>query len=160
MTTETKIPEGEAEDTALAPRPVRGDVISAYESMLSTVPDAGDQGIEGILEQIASATSAQELDDPWRAGGMAKYTDTELVVTGIRKMESDYGSGLAYFLVVDAAERETGERVTFTTGSLSVVAQLVKAWSLDAFPLAVIPRLSKRPTKDGFYPQHLEIVAK
>jgi hypothetical protein len=158
MTTDQLPTEGATESTALEPRPIRGDIITAYEAMLAEVPDAGNEGIEGILEQIATATSATELDEPWRAGGLGKFVDTPLVVTGIRKMPSDFGSGLAFFLVVDGAVRATGEKVAVTTGSVSVVAQLVKAWSLGAFPMAVIPRLSKRPTKDGYYPQHLEIV--
>jgi hypothetical protein len=158
MTTEQQEIEAPAGSDLPVPRPIRGDVITAYEAMLAEVPDAGNEGIEGILEQIATATSAQELDEPWRAGGLGKYVDVPLVVTGIRKMPSDFGSGLAFFLVVDGAVRATGEKVAVTTGSVSVVAQLVKAWSLNAFPLLVVPRLAKRPTKDGYYPQHLEIV--
>jgi hypothetical protein len=152
--------EAPAEDTATtAPVPVRqveGQVVDYYESILESVPDAGGDGIEGILEQIAAAQDATGLDDPWRAGGLAKYLDKPLVIQSISKMPSDFGSGLSYFLVVDGAERATGEKVTVTTGSLSVVAQLLKAWQLDLFPVLVIPRASKRPTKDGYYPQHLE----
>lgn len=154
-TPEVDAPEA---STAIVPQPISGDVITAYEAMLDTVPDAGDAGVENILEQIASATSAADLDEPWRAGGLGKYVDTPIVITGIRKMPSDFDGPIGFFLVVDGAIRATGEKLVATTGSLSVVAQLVKAWQLDSFPIVVVPRLAKRPTKEGFYPQHLEIV--
>lgn len=137
-------------------RQVEGQVIDYYESILDRVPDAGGEGIENILEAIAAAGDVAGIDAPWKAGGFGAYVDTPIVITGIRKMPSDFGSGLSYFLIADGAVRATGEKVTATTGSMSVVAQLLKVWELDAFPVLVIPRISKRPTKDGFYPQHLE----
>lgn len=146
------------QDRAIAPRAVHGDVIAAYEAMLSQVPDAGDQGIEAILEQIAQATTPGDLDAPWNAGGFGALAGIPIRVYGIRKMPSDFGSGLSFFLVVDGARLDSGEKITATTGSVSVVAQLVKAWSLDAFPWDVVPTLAKRPTKDGYYPMHLENV--
>lgn len=152
---------GEAATNGAVAVPVRqaeGDVIAFYERILEEVPDAGGDGIENILEQIAQAGDTSGLDEPWRAGGLGKYVDQAIVVQSIRKMPSDFGSGLSFFLVVDGAVRATGEKVTATTGSLSVVAQLLKAWQLGAFPVLVVPRLSKRPTKDGYYPQHLEFV--
>lgn len=152
--------EAEAQEAAstvpVPARAVEGEVVQFYEGILGGVPDAGQDGIEGILEQIAAASDTAGLDAPWRAGGLGAYIGTPLVITGIRKMPSDFGSGLSCFLVIDGAVRATGEKVTATTGSLSVVAQLLKAWQLDAFPVLVVPRASERPTKDGYYPQHLE----
>lgn len=161
MADATKAADAAEPETLPEPRAIQGDVIAAYESMIVDVPDAGGDGIEGILLAIATATSAAELDEPWRAGGLGRYVDEPIVVTGIRKMPSDFGAGgLAWFLIVDGAVRATGEKVAATTGSISVVAQLVKAHNLGLFPLTVIPRLSKRPTADGYFPQHLEVVAR
>jgi len=133
-------------------------VVEAYEGMIADVPEAGGDGFEAILEAIAAASSAAELDAPWRSAGLEGLANVPIVVSGIRKMPSDYPGGLPWFLVVDAAVRATGERITVTTGSVGVVAQLVKAWSLDAFPLTVVPRMAARPSRSGYYPMHLEIV--
>jgi hypothetical protein len=134
------------------------DLERQYSSMLATVPDATGGGLDNILEQIATATAADELDDPWESGSLRKLVDTPLVFTEIAKSPSDYTGGLAYFLIVRGAVRATGETFVATTGSVSIVAQLVKAWSLGAFPLAAIPRQAKRPTPDGYFPMHLEII--
>lgn len=158
MTTDAKAPDA-PESTAPVPvRQAEGDVIAYYERILDGIPDAGGAGIENILEQIAQAADTAGLDEPWRAGGLGKWVDQQIVIQSIRKMPSDFGSGLSFFLVVEGAVRATGEKVTATTGSLSVVAQLLKAWELGTFPVLVVPRLSKRPTKEGYYPQHLEFV--
>jgi hypothetical protein len=138
--------------------PIRGDVVEVYESMLAAVPDAGGDGMDGILAAIAAATDVSHLDAPWRSAGLEAFVNQPLVIMGIRKLPSSYQGGLAWFLVVDAGIPATGELVTITTGSVSVVAQLVKAHQLDSFPLRVMVRQSERPSAAGFYPQHLEIV--
>ncbi|MCL6626645.1 MAG: hypothetical protein K6T68_08695, partial [Alicyclobacillus shizuokensis] len=51
----------------------------------------------------------------------------------------------------------SGERLTVTTGSVSIVAQLARAVAIGALPLRCIPRVANKPTKQGYYPQHLEI---
>jgi len=140
-----------------APTPIRPEVVAAYEAMIVSVPDAGGDGFDGILEQIARADGLADLDAPWRSGGLEEYANVPLAILGIRKMPSDFPGGLPWFLVVDAATVDDGERVTFTTGAVGVVAQLVKAYQLGAFPLVVIPRQSARPTSSGYFPQHLEI---
>jgi hypothetical protein len=157
--TESKAPavRGEVVDPGEPGTPIRPEVVAAYESMIATVPEAGGDGFDGILAQIAGAADVAALDAPWRSGGLEEWANEPLAILGIRKMPSDYPGGLPWFLVVDAATVKDGERVTFTTGAVGVVAQLVKAWQLGAFPLVVIPRQSARPTASGYYPQHLEI---
>lgn len=143
--------------TGESPAVLSPHVVDAYEAMIESVPEAGGDGFESILEAIAMAQDARELDAPWRSNGLDELANVPLVVTGIRKMPSDYPGGLPWFLVIDGAVRATGERVTVTTGAVSVVAQLVKAHQLGAFPLVVIPRVSARPSRSGYYPVHLEV---
>lgn len=140
-----------------APLVLSVQVIDAYEAMIESVPEAGQDGFEGILEAIALAGDWRALDAPWRSSGMTELANQALVVTGIRKMPSDYPGGLPWFLVIDGANMATGERIAVTTGAVSVVAQLVKAHQLDLFPLVVIPRVADRPSKSGYYPVHLEV---
>lgn len=146
-----------AMEGAIVPRPVHGDVIEAYEAMIAQVPDAGGDGVEAILAQLAGITDPSKLDTPWRSGGLAEYAGRMVIVRGIRKMASDFDGPLPWFLIVDGQDVQTGEEIHLTTGATSVVAQLVRAFQLGAFPLAVIPRIAERPTKDGYYPMHLEV---
>jgi hypothetical protein len=133
-------------------------IAAMYDAMIATVPEAGGDGIDNILVQIAQAADVADLDAPWRSTGLVELRNIPIRVTAIRRIASDYAGGLPWFLVVDAAVRATGETVTFTTGAVSVVAQLVKAWSMGAMPLDVVPRVAERASKNGYYPQHLEVI--
>lgn len=145
------VPITDGEPAVLSPQ-----VIEAYESMIETVPDAGGGGFDSILRAIATATDAADLDAPWRSEGIKEFANARLRVLGIRKMPSDFEGGLAWFLIIDAAIVATGEVIAVTTGALSVVAQLVKAHQLGAFPCIVTPRVATRPSRNGYYPVHLE----
>lgn len=158
MTTTTEAQTDGRADDAIAPRPVNVDVITAYEHMIDRVPDAGAEGIESILAQVAAVTDPTALDAPWQAGGLAQYAGRSIIVRGIRKLPSDYPGPLPWFLIIDGQDPATGGEVHLTTGSVSVVAQLVKAYVSGWLPIAVIPRLAERPTKDGYYPMHLEVM--
>lgn len=136
---------------------LHSSTVQVYESMIEAVPDAGADGIEGILDALARATDVRDLDAPWRSAGLDAYLNVELTVTGIRKLPSDYAGGLSWFLIIDGATAD-GEVVSITTGATMVVAQLVRAFALGGLPVRVIPRQSERPSRNGYYPQHLEIL--
>lgn len=148
------IPVSDADPTVIRP-----DVVLAYEALIADVPVAGGAGLESMLLQIAAAQDARELDAPWRSSGLEEWANQPLVIRALRRMPSEFEGGLPFFLLVDAAVRATGETVTVTTGAVSVVAQLAKAWSLGAIPgLVVVPRIASRPSARGYYPMHLEVV--
>lgn len=159
MTTETEAPQGAPTDQADGQVSVRPDVVEAYMALAVGIPEAGGDGAEGILLQILQTEDAADLDAPWRADGLSAYLGHPLRIDGLRRMPSEYGGGLPFFLIVDAADLTTGERVTVTTGAVSVVAQLARAFSLGQVPgWRVVPRQSERPSSSGYYPQHLEVM--
>src|SRR5215472_6162415 len=118
-----------------------------FKAMLVGVPEPDDDAAARIVMQIMSAQSVSDLDKPWDVEGMRDHDGTMLTIHGITKMPSDYATGLGVYLVCDCSEPGIGERFVLTTGSVSIVAQLVKAHQLDAFPLEVVPRKAERPTK-------------
>lgn len=140
--------------------PLRRDIVDVYEGMIATIPDAGGDGLSGILAAIAQAEDVADLDAPWRSTGMEKLINKPIRIIGLRKMPSSFAGGLPFFLVIDAGIIATGEMVTITTGAVSVVAQLAKAWQLGRIPFDCIPRQSERPSAAGYYPQHLEVIAR
>jgi len=150
VSTETRTPE--ASSVQLTPQ-----AVAPFEATLAAVPDAGTQGYERILQAIADAQSVEDLDAPWRSQGMEAYLGRDLVIRSIQKMPSSYEGGIPWFLVVDAVDEETGQAVTFTTGAINVVAQLVQAFALGGFPLKVTPAESERESAAGGRPQHLVI---
>jgi hypothetical protein len=150
-------PEGAEIETPSGLATFTPEVQAAYEPMLMLVPEASGDGFESILMQIAAANDVSELDAPWRSDGLARFIDSPLRFDSIRRLPSDFESGIGWYLIAEAVDRSTGERVTLTTGALSVVAQLVRAWALGQFPVNATPRRAKNPTAAGFYPVHLQI---
>lgn len=155
--TETQAPTQDTAADDHAPALAR-DAVAPFESYMAAVPDAEGGGYESILAQIDQATDAHGLDAPWRTSGLSAYKDRQLRVTGLRKMPSEYEGGMPWFLVVDADELATGERVTFTTGAIGPVAQLVKAYALGLLPLVVVPKESERQTARGYTVWRLEVI--
>lgn len=130
----------------------------AFLMMLAEVPEPDDDAAARIVMEVLGAQSVEDLDKPWDVEGMRDYDGTMLQVQSITKMPSDYKTGLGCYLVCRCSQPELGEVFTLTTGSVSIVAQLVRAHTLNAFPLEVIPRQSEKPTKKGYRPMHLELV--
>lgn len=155
MSPNPSTPSAPAPEQPISGPVISGDALVQYESMLAGVPDVEAASYDRILEQLAAATSLEDLEAPWRARGGEQYLGQWLIIRGIRKMPSDFRGGLPWFLVVDAALADGGKAVTFTTGSVNVVAQLVKAHALDLFPVEAMLLQADKPTRDGYYPQRL-----
>lgn len=134
------------------------DLSAAYESMLARVPDAGGDVFDNILGAIAGADDASQLDAPWRSEGLEDYVGHRLEVRSIEKMPSGFSGGIPWYLIVRGVELDTGEAIVTTTSSISVVAQLAKAYALGAFPWKVTPVIPSRPSRAGYYPMHLEVI--
>lgn len=133
-------------------------VIQAYQSMLMAIPEVEEGSYAGILMQLASATNVYDLDAPFRSDSLATFKDQEIEVRSVRRSESEYEGGLGQFLIVDFVLLASGEKFTLSTGSVTTVAQIARAVSLGIMPFRCIPRVAAKPTKKGFYPQHLEIL--
>lgn len=126
--------------------------------MLEQVPEADDDAYVGIIRSIIEAKDVAGLDAPWTAKSLQEYVDKPIRVDAIRKMPSDFDEGLGLYLVLDCTISNDGEKATLTTGSVNIVVQLVRAFTLNALPLVCIPRLSKKPSRNGYRPMHLEMM--
>lgn len=147
-TTKSKAIEAEAISPALV----------AFANLAERVPWNATDGIDGILGQIMAAQTVEQLADAWGSQNTENVLDRPLTVTGISKSPSEVGKELGFFLVVEYIDKTTGAQGVFTTGSISVVAQLCKAYVEGWMPLDVLVRKADRPTADGFYPMHLELI--
>lgn len=134
------------------------DVWRNFQEMAAAIPTGGtDTALLNILSQLAAAATPEELAAPWETIGTEAILGRMLVVSDLKRMPSDFDGGLGLYLVVTAADTQTGEQVTFTTGATSVVAQLVKAHAAGWLPLKCELVESERATKAGYKPQHLRI---
>lgn len=115
-----------------------------------------DSAVQRIVEAIISARTVEELSDPWSGtNALGEYDGRVVRIHSIRRAPSAFAAGTGIFLVLDV-EDSSGEHHVVTTGAISVVVQLLKAYELDAFPLTCIPRVAARASARGYYPQHLD----
>lgn len=126
-------------------------------ALIAAIPDAPDDAEARIIESILNASSAQEIDAPWRSGSLVKYRDQTLTITELSKVPSDKDPVVGYFVVLRGTVRGTGEPFTASTSSHAILAQLVRIWLAEALPIDVIPRVAERPSRNGFHPMHLDL---
>lgn len=134
-------------------------LVQRFAAMVGMLPTAGDDdgGAERIVAAILNAASWEDLDAPWRARGGEAYKDVPQRIESVKTRPSEYGQGLGVYVVVEAVNLSNGEGITWTTGSISIVAQLVRAHCVGALPLFATLRVAERPSKSGNFPQHLEV---
>lgn len=137
--------------------PISEDLVRRFADMAAMLPAEEGSGSERIIEAILSAGSWEELSDPWESSNGTKLTGKLLKIDVPTRRPSTYAGGLGIFLVVPYTDTANGDAGVFTTSSTSIVAQLVRAYALGAFPVYAEVVVADRPTDRGFLPQHLKI---
>jgi len=132
-------------------------LVAQFAEMAMALPETESDGGAGIIEAILNAVDVKATNKIWDARDIESLSGVSLVIESASRSISDYKGGLGVFLVVQAVREDTGEPVTFTTGSLSVVAQIVKAWAGEELPLRCTPTPADRPAKSGYVPWHLTV---
>lgn len=152
MTGKTEVPAERAEsmDAALAVR-------ERFADMARIVPEAEGDGGMSIVEAVLEAADLSALDAAWNGRGSDTLVNIPMTINEIRRSTSDYADGLGVFLVVRAVRLDTGEPLTFTTGSVSIVAQLVKAHISGWLPFNAVIVKAAKPSSNGYFPLHLEV---
>lgn len=133
-------------------------VLRRFADMVATLPQDDGNGAESIVDQILNAESFEELDSPWSTTDTDGLIGRVITIRDVKARRSDFAEGLGFYVIASGNDYQSGDPITFTTGSVSVVAQLVRAYVIGALPLVCSLVKADRPTKDGYYPQHLAIV--
>lgn len=136
--------------------PVSPALIERFAQMATMIPSEDGQAYERIVEAILSSATIDALDEPWESTKAELLLGKTLLINGLTRRPSDFKSGLRIFLVVDSVDTATGERVVWTTGSVAIVAQLVRAYALGALPCYAELIIAERPTEAGYRPHHLK----
>lgn len=120
------------------------------------VEDAGAVG-DAIVAKILSSTDVESI---FRLGGLEagkQWIDRPMTVLGVSFNESHFEDGLGVYAVLDAVDPESGESVAIGTSGRQSMAQLWAAHKIGAFPLDLVIRQAKNPSKNGFRAQWLEL---
>lgn len=144
--------------TEIAPV-VSAATMALFAQMAVSIPEADDsEAYEAIVLKLLGATDVDGMNAPWDTSAAESLTGYRLKIEGIERRQSDYAGGLGLFLVCKGVNLGTGEPFTLTTGSVSVVAQLARAWHLGAFPVIAELVIADTPTANGYRPQHLKVI--
>lgn len=141
--------------------PVVSDATMAlFAQMAVNIPEADDGGAyENIVLQLLGATDVDGLNAPWDTSDTEKLVGCRLKIETIERRPSDFNAGLGLYLVCKGTNMDSGEKFVWSSGSVSVVAQLARAHFLNAFPVIAEIVISDTPTKNGYRPQRLNIIA-
>lgn len=152
-------------DTPASSEIVVSDTINAelarqFAEMATLIPAEKEGGADNILAAILSAQSWEHLADPWESTNAAALAGKRLLIRSLLRRPSDFRDGLGIFLVVDSIDTATGEPNVWTTSSVAIVAQLVRAYVLGQLPAYAEVIVAKRPTEAGYRPQHLKFTGR
>lgn len=144
--------------TDLAPV-ISQELMSQFAAMAVGIPAATDEdAYESIVLQLIQADGIDALNAPWDTADLSDLAGYRLKITEIQRRDSDYAGGLGMYLVLKGINLGTGDKFVFTTGSVSIVAQLARAHFLGGFPVTCEIQVAETPTKNGYRPQHLKIL--
>ena len=139
---------------------VSDQTLQIFAAMAAGIPEADDsEAYESIVSQLLGAAGVDDLNAPWETEAADRLAGHQLVVQELTRRPSDYAGGLGMYLVAKGADQANGERFTWTTGSIAIVAQLARAYFLGGLPMIVQVIVGDPSPRTGRKPQHLRIVA-
>ena len=141
--------------------PVVSDAtLQVFASMAAGIPEADDsEAYESIVSQLLNASGVDDLNAPWDTEAADKLAGHQLVIQEMTRRPSDFIGGLGMYLVAKGVDQASGERFTWTTGSIAIVAQLARAYFLGGLPIIAQVIVGDANPRTGRKPQHLQIVA-
>lgn len=128
-----------------------------FHQLVAATPTADGDAWDSILGPLFDAEEIEDLDRPWRSESLGKYIGRTFRFESIKMLPSDFTEGLGLYLVVEGVDTETGEKAVATTGSVSVMVQLMIANMRRWLPRDLVVCEAERPTKNGYRPLHLEV---
>lgn len=133
-------------------------LLERFAEMAVLIPGDLGGGVEDILSKILSAKSWDELDEPWETSDIDDIEGKTMRITKVTRRPSTFRGGLGVFLVVHLLDPKSGKEYVKTTGSISVVGQIARAYALGVESMTVQWLRAERPSESGYYPQHLKVL--
>jgi len=139
---------------------VSQQTLQVFASMAAGIPVADDsEAYESIVSQLLNAAGIDDLNAPWDTEAADRLAGHQLIIQELTRRPSDFIGGLGMYLVAKGVDQASGERFTWTTGSIAIVAQLARAYFLGGLPIIAQVIVGDANPRTGRKPQHLQIVA-
>jgi len=145
--------EKAAPSTELA-RPAETQV-AKINAFLATTPTVEEDPTESMLALVLNATSPSEWGAIFQSESLKDYAGRQVRLNAYRTAKSDFEGGLEHYLILDATDLKTGERIVLTCSSVMSIAQVLNAQARGVWPIDVEIVQKDKPTKAGFRPIHL-----
>ena len=147
---------------AVMPPRVSDETNLAYlHRLMELLPPTPDDVIDSIAGRILEAETPTEENKLWDSTSSKDAVGKRLIFQSVHILPSDYeDSPLDYFLVCKVIDCETGEQTVMSTGSVNIVAALVKAQVMGSLPWEAEIVGPKRVPKSGRLPLHLRWLGK
>ena len=115
-----------------------GGEVVRYDAWLEPLPWSADEddASAAIVAAILAAPNIDQLLTPTTTAGLGDYVGKLLTIHDVRLRPSDMEGGTGAYAVLDITVEGSSDHVVATTGARNVLAQLVRAWQLDAFPFS------------------------
>lgn len=134
--------------------------LALFAQMAVNIPEANDdEAYEEIVLTLLGAEGLDGLNAPWDTDASEKLSGKRLKIEEITRRPSDFAGGLGMYLVCKGIVLDNGEKFTWSTGSVAIVAQLARAHFLNAFPVIAELIIAETTTAKGYRPQHMKIHA-
>lgn len=145
--------EGEGESTQDGMIPTHGMPIAQMANLKRI--DREDTR-QRIVAGILGATDIDAVFAMWEDKEAENKVDRPMRIDDVAFDESTYNNSIGWYALVFAHEISTGEEWQFSIGAENVVTQLIALANLNSLPVDVVIKKSERPTREGYYPLHLE----
>lgn len=136
------------------------ETVQRFAQMAMLIPSETTDAVESIVSAILNSPTWEMLSDPWESRSAEELDGKRLRIDGLQRRPSDYRDGLGIFLVVHCTDLANGEKFAWPTGSVSVVAQLVRAYAGGWLPLIAEIIIAERTTENGYRPHHLKFLGR
>jgi hypothetical protein len=138
--------------------PTKETVARFMEAVKGKTEQSAEEVAASILDQVLSATSAEELFGATEVAHARDWIGKPFVLRGLKFNESTFnGVGPDVYAVLECVDTD-GVPFVMTCGALKVIAKAWRAGDLGLLPVEVKITEAEKPTSAGFYPMDLELV--
>lgn len=124
--------------------------------IMEMLPEPPDDVVDKITAQILQAPTLEAENQVWDSTSSKNCIGRLYEFLSVHVLPSDQpDSRLPYYVVANAIDRETGEKTVVSSGSMSIVASLVKAQLMGRLPAVAEIMGPRRETKNKRMPLHL-----
>lgn len=141
-------------------------VLDMAVSLMEMIPEAVDDDGTGIIANLLAAEGWEDLNTQAKLPAGKDLVGETLVLRAVSRRVSEIeddeegnGFSLPHYLIIDSVRSGLATEVRWQTSSPGLVVPICKLYVWGKFPATVRIDQSDKPTKRGFRPLNLNVLA-